>query len=722
MTQQPRNTVFGALALYSKLYASPITEEELTAGLPMAKGEPDPRMLSAQNQPDNVIRAAARAGLKASLFERRLDELSELVLPAIIIMKDESACLFDGFEGDKAKVMLPEADGAVHEIDKEKLESGYSGFLFLVGKVFTDKSQDSAISQTRGHWFWHTLWISFPIYRDILMASFAVNVFALASPMFTMNVYDRVVPNFAVDTLWVLATGVIVIMVLDGILRFLRTNFIEIAAKKSDIIISSRLFERVLDLRMEQAPRNIGGFANNLREFDSIRNFLTSSVMLFLVDLPFTALFLLVINYIGGNLVVVPIAMMSILLIYTLLIKNPLYQSTIASFQDSAKKNAILVEAIAGLRDIKLLNAAGRFQWTWENIVGSLANKGIKARFLSSSISTITALLVQLNNVLIVAYGVYLIHDGLLSMGGLIAAVILASRTIAPMGQVVALISQYEQTKVAYQSLQKLMKLEVERPDGKEFIRKQSVEGTIEFKNVSFNYPGEEKPAVDGISFKLKTGERIGLIGRTGSGKSTLHKLLLGLFRPQNGRILIDDLDIQEMNPVFLRKNFSCLPQDFSLFSGTIRENITLKNPQASDEELLEAVKLGGLEDFIKSSPKGFDTLVAERGANLSGGQRQGVAVARAFITESPIILLDEPTSFMDGTTEQQVKQNLVQRFADKTVIISTHKNALLELVDRIIIVDNGKIAFDGSKEEFLKTFSQKVSPEKTKQIGGRKK
>lgn len=714
MNPSVSNTVFGVLALYARTLGNPVAEEELLAGLPVGPGQERPDFVSATGSADSVARAAARAGLKTQLSQRRLDDLTPLVLPAILVMKDQSACLLVGFaeEGRKVELLLPESGDVVRTMDRGELEAGYSGFLFMVGRVYDPTRQEGARSLLRrGHWFWDAIWLSAPIYRDILLASLVVNVFAIASPMFTMNVYDRVVPNFAVDTLWVLATGVIVVMVIDCVLRFLRTNFIEVAAKRSDVLISSRLFERVMDLRMEEAPQNIGAFANNLREFDTIRNFLTSSVILFLVDLPFTGLFLGVIYYVGGNVVIVPMVMMALLLVYTLCIRAPLHRSVLAAYQDSARKNSVLVEAIGGLRDIKLLNASGRFQWIWENVVGSLASKGIRSRFLQSSISTVTGLLVQLNSVLIVTYGVYLIQDQQMTMGGLIATVILASRTIAPMGQVVALISQWEQTKVAYASLKKLMAMEVERPEGKEFLRKERFEGEIEFRGVSFTYPNMEKPTLHEVSFRIEPGERVGLIGRTGSGKSTVHKLLLGLYRAQGGTVLLDGLDIQEINPVTLREHLCCLPQDSSLFSGTLRDNITLGHSRATDEDLLAAARVGGIDRLVEASPFGFDTPIAERGANLSGGQRQGVAIARAFVRDAPMIFLDEPTSFMDGTTELMVRKGLEERFQGRTVLLSTHKNALLALVDRIIVLDAGQVAFDGTTQQFVEVFSKKGAP-----------
>ncbi|MBS9782836.1 MAG: type I secretion system permease/ATPase [Arcobacter sp.] len=694
------NTVFETLVLYASLHDISVKVESISAGLPRdyEKEINIPKVAS-------VIKAGKKIGLNIRLAKENLEDISSLVLPVMIVFKNGSSGLFMGFEDDKAKILLASSGESLHLMDKESLKDEYSGYIFYLGKTFKKYHENVHTKKHSEHWLWHTLKLSFPIYRDILLASFVINVFALASPLFTMNVYDRVVPNFATYTLWTLAIGVIVVILIDGILKFLRTHFIEIAAKKSDVIISSKLYERVMGLKMEAAPTNVGAFASNMREFDSIKNFLTSSVMLFIVDLPFTLLFLFVIYYIGGLLVIVPITLMFVLLAYTLAIKKPLFKSIEASFEESTRKNAILIESIAGLRDIKLLNATGKFQWMWEQIVGSLAQKGVKSRFLSSSISTVTGILVSLDSILIVAFGVYLINDGLLSMGGLIAVVILASRTIAPIGQVAALISQYEQTKVAYNSLENLMNLQIETEDGKEFLAKDDIKGDLEFKNVSFTYPNEQRPALQNVSFKIKQGERIAFVGRNGSGKSTILKLLMGLYKPNEGTILLDNLDIGEFHPSFLRKEFAIMPQDFILYTGSLRENITLKNPNASDVELLNALKIGALENFVQDSKFGLNMPILEKGGNLSGGQKQSIALARTFIAPFKVAILDEPTSSMDGLSEQMVSRALAVNTKDKTFIVASHKNSLLALVDRVLVVDEGKIVFDNKKEVFIKQF-----------------
>ena len=311
----------------------------------------------------------------------------------------------------------------------------------------------------------------------------------------------------------------------------------------------------------------------------------------------------------------------------------------------------------------------------------------------------------QLDTVLIVIYGVYLIRDQLMTMGALIGVVILSSRVIAPMGQVVALISNFEQTRIAFESLNSIMNRATEAPAGFEFIRRDSIDGALEFRDVTFTYPGSERPALENVSFTIKKGQRVALLGRTGSGKTTIQKILLGFYKPQKGSVRIDDLDASQLNPFFIRRNVMCVPQDFSLFSGTLRENVALKQPNIDDTTVIEAIKIGGLEQFMKASPRGLEMPIEERGANLSGGQRQGVAVARAFVCDSPVVLLDEPTSSMDATTEIMVIEMLKKRVAGRTLVLTTHKPMLLDLVERVIVLEGGRVAFDGDRAEFAKKF-----------------
>lgn len=699
-----KNSIIAAISLFAKLKGQPVSEEEILTGLPFMRSEDGQPIKLNEEQ---LLRLAEKAGFNALIRPTPIDEISDLALPIILFLRDGTACVLAGINEKSCRIFLPESELTSHLIELESLAKKYLGIAMYLGESTTGEP-GRKLSSAKGHWFWQAIKLCLPIYFDVILASFVISIFALVGPLFTMNVYDRVVPNNAVDTLWVLAIGTIVVTVFDAVLKFLRTYFTEIAAKKSDMLISSRIFEKVMNLRMEEAPRNIGSFASNLREYDSIRNFLTSSVLLIVVDLPFTAILLWVVYFLAGKIVLVPMLMMFLMLLYALLIRRPLYSSIAANYENSSRKNSLVVETLSGLQDIKQLNSSSFFQGKWEQLVASIAGKGIVSRMLSTSVSTLTGILIQLNTVLTIIVGVYMIAEKEMTMGALIAIMILSSKIISPVGQLVGLISSWDQTRIAYESLRNIMSKAEEADGTKSLIRRSSFTGEIEFREVSFTYPGSEVKAINQLSCKIRPGEHIAILGKMGAGKSTIHRLLMDFFRPQEGRLLIDNIDLAELSPIQLRNHIIYVPQDFYLFSGTLRENILMRAPYVDGNTLLAAIQAGGLEGFIQSSPRGIDTHIQERGANLSGGQRQGIAIARAFLTDGSIVLLDEPANSMDGNTEQLVKEHLRKRIAGKTMIMTTHKHSMLDLVDRIMVLDYGKLVFDGDKEAFFKAFSGK--------------
>ena len=558
--------------------------------------------------------------------------------------------------------------------------------------------------QEKKHWFWHAIWLCLPLYFDVLLASFIINLFALVGPLFTMNVYDRVVPNNAKETLWVLAIGTLLVTLFDTLLKFLRAYLTEIAAKKSDMLISARIFEKLLNLRIDSAPKNVGAFASSLREYDAIRNFLTSSVMLVVIDLPFTVILLAVVYMLAGRIIIVPITMMILILLYALIIRTPLYASIVANFENASRKNSLVVETVNSLSDIKQLNSGKLFQNRWEGLTASMAAKAVISRLFQTSVSTLTGALIQINTIVTVIMGVYMISNREMTMGALIATMILSSKIIAPVGQLVALISSWNQTRLSFDSLKDIMARE-EEDNRPELIKKNRLDGTIEFKDMTFSYPGSDKIALKDVNFKINKGEKVIILGRMGAGKSTIHKLLMGYYRPKEGRILIDGLDINELNMASYRALLNYVPQDFYLFSGTVRENILLGAEPPEDKVWVRAISAGGLENLLQTSPRGLDSFVLERGQNLSGGQRQGIAIARTFLRSGDLVLLDEPTNSMDPNTELQVKTFIRNELKDKTMIMTTHKHTMLDLADRVMIVDGGKIVFDGNLEAFKKAF-----------------
>jgi len=422
-----------------------------------------------------------------------------------------------------------------------------------------------------------------------------------------------------------------------------------------------------------------------------------------IVDLPFTIIFLLVIYYVGGHLVFVPLTTILLILMYATLIRKPLKESIESSQEASAKKNGILIETLQNIETVKVMSMAGRQQWEFEESTGEIAAKNIKSRMLSSSIPNVTNLFIQLNTVFVVVFGVYLIQKFELTMGGLIAVVILTSRTVGPMGQAAGLISNYSDAKSAYDTLNGIISREVERPEGQEFVERPNFQGKIEFKDVTFHYPDSEMPALDNVSFTINPKEKIAIIGKIGSGKSTIAKLILKLYEPTSGSILIDDIDISQIDPADLRRYIGYVPQDIQLFRGTMKENIISSDLHARMEDVIKASEISGVDSFVRVHPRGYEMPIGERGAGLSGGQRQSVGLARAIMQNSSILLMDEPTNAMDQTTEKETIAKLKSKFSDETIVLVTHKFGLFTLVDRILVMHNGKLLMDDTKQVVVK-------------------
>ena len=693
------------LVIFAKIHNRPISVDALIAGLPVKPGANGPELFSVDSPKGLFSRVASRAGFASRLIHRELDSLSRLLLPCILVLRNGNACILESLDrkNRRAKVIFPEVGEGEEWLELETLSKEYLGYAFLLKREFQSETAASkTLVADTSHWFWGTLSKSREIFASVFLSSVLINLFVLATPMFTMNVYDKVVPNDAIETLWVLAAGIITVYLFDTLLRLLRNHLLEVAGKKSDVIMSSIIFARVLNLKLDHWPPSIGAFASQLRDFESIRNFFTASTMATLVDLPFAVIFLLVIYYIGGPMIAVPLIVIAILLLYGLILVKPLKQSVEATYEATANKNAHLIEALHSIKTIKALGVSNYSQWVWEESTGTIAAKSMRARTLSSSITVVTNLLVQLNTVGLIVFGIYRIGHLELSLGALIAIVMLSSRAVGPMGQIAALITSFEQTKTAYKSLDELMQKPIERPEGKAYVRRTDFEGAINFKGIDFAYPDSPKKSLTDISFNVNPGEHVGIIGKVGSGKTTLLKLIIGLYQPVSGSISIDNIDSNQIDPADLRKHIGYLSQDIELLRGSIRDNIAYKDLHVNDEMLLQAAKICGVDLFVNQLAQGFDSPVGEQGGFLSGGQRQAIALGRAVLLNEPILILDEPTNSFDNTTESIVKKRLYDYSRDKTLILVTHKAPMLELVERLIVVDDGRIVMDGPKEEVL--------------------
>ncbi|PSJ40189.1 type I secretion system permease/ATPase [Zobellella endophytica] len=683
-----------SLVFLTKFHGHPHQGEALINGLPLADGKLTPLLFS---------RAADRAELSVRFHQQPLSGLSELLLPCILLLHDGDACVLLEREGEQAKVMLPATGEGEHWLASDRLEALYSGSLFLVKPKFRyDERSPQTLHHHGGHWFWGTIWQSTSIYRDVLVASLLINLFAVVTPLFTMNVYDKIVPNLAFDSLWVLAIGAAIVFMFDFLMRMLRSYFIDVAGKKSDVLLSAQIFSKVMGMRMEARPPSTGAFAKHLQEFESIRDFLTSATVSTLVDIPFTVIFLLVIWIFAGPMVLVPIIAVLVLTLYSLLVQRPLRQSIEEGSRLASQKNANLVEGIAGLETIKLFGAQGTFQHRWEQAVSHMATWGITTRKLTNSVSTLANVAQQFTTIALIIYGVYLIAGGSLSMGGLIAAVMLSGRAIAPMVQLSVLSTRYNQARSAMSILEQIMASPDEQESGRRYVHHPAFRGDIELDKVSFKYPGSEHNVISQISLKIQAGEKVAIIGRIGSGKTTLERLLVGLYRPTEGAIRIDGIDIGQLQPAALRRNIGCVPQDVTLFFGSIRDNIVIANPLADESRVLRAAQRAGVTLFTNRDPQGLDRQVGEGGRQLSGGQRQAIAIARALISDPPMLILDEPTSNMDNRSESYIRLELEKLGNQATLLLITHRTSMLEVVDRIIVLEQGVVVADGPKQQVL--------------------
>lgn len=670
------------------------TRDALTSGLPLENGKLNPELFK---------RSAERLRLDVSVKQEAIPALLQPQADITLLLNHNRACQLLKVDDSQhfAQVVFPDLSPEPLTMSLADLAAEYTGYALVTKQNFIFDARTPEVGRVKvRHWFWGTLAENKGIYRDVMVAAFLINLFALAMPLFTMNVYDRVVPNKAVETLWVLGIGVGLIVLGDLLLRSMRAYFLDWASARIDVKLSSQIMEKVLGTRYEAKPTSVGSFASNLRSFESVRDFITSATVVTLIDLPFGIIFLIVIAWISPYMILPALVGGTIVLVYSLSVQTKMHDLSETMYRASAQRNAALIESLVGLETVKSMGVEGQMQGKWEKSALFLSEVGSKLKLLSSSITNGSYALQQIISVAIIILGVYLISNGDLTMGGLIACSQLTSRALAPISQIASLFTQYHTAATSLKSLEDIMSKPVERSKEVSFLSRPAFKGEIEFKNVSFKYPGSDELALNRISFRIRPGEHVGLIGRMGSGKTTINKLILGLYQPTEGAIQIDGIDARQIDPAELRRCIGYVQQDNHLFYGTLRDNITLRHQHADDQAVLQAAQVGGIAEFVNTHPKGFDLEVGERGDTLSGGQRQGVGIARAFVTRPQIVLLDEPTSAMDHSGEETVKRNIAEAAAGKTLIVISHRNAMLELAERLIVIDSGQIVADGNKED----------------------
>lgn len=702
-------SVFKNLQQFFKYYHKSISINTLIEGFPLRQNERIPDLFSNYGDKPLFVSLASKAGFKSKLVDKEFEQINSLHFPSIVILKNNSSLIIEKMDSEKEEFVIihEDLDNSKETINFLEFKEIYSGKMILLKKEYFESEIKPTILQNEGHWFFSVIKKNISIYKDVVIASILINIFVLFSPFYIMNIYDRVVPTFAQETLWAMSIGIVVIYLFDLAVKFIRAYYIDIVSKKIDIVVSSKIFEKILNMKLSSRPKYTGAFANNIKDFEQVKSFISSGTISVLVDLPFAILFLIAIFYISGSIVLVPMFFILLIFVYSLMIRKPLHKSIEAANESISHKNGILIESLNALETIKSLGASGHLRWKWEETTADISKKSLLTKILSTSILNVNAFLVQFSTVAVVVVGVYIINENNLTLGGLIAAVILSSRAIVPMGQFASLISNYEQAKASYNMLDNIMNLPEEREKNKAAIHKENINGEIKFNNVSFLY-NENKKALENISFEIKKGEKVAIIGKMGSGKSSILKLLMKLYDSNEGEIIIDGVELKQIETADIRKNFAYVSQESVLFNGTLKENILYKSPYQSDENLLRVTKIAQLLDFVNSHPLGFDLTVGERGDTLSGGQKKAISLARAIIGDYSTLLLDEPTDSMDMRTEYNLIQDLKDEIKDKTLILITHKNSMLELVDRIIVIDNGKILIDGQKDYVLKTLMGK--------------
>ena len=568
------------------------------------------------------------------------------------------------------------------------------------------------------HWLFGPLRDNAKIYGQTILAATIVNLLGLVSSFFIMAVYDRVLPNQAIESLIALTIGVVIAHVFDFLLKSLRGYFIDIAGQRLDATVGASVFDNLMTMRLDARRGATGAIAGMVKEFENLRDFFSSATLVAIVDLPFIFLFIATIAMIGGPIALVPLIGVLLAIASGVLIQPLIMKRTQQAMAEGHHKNAVLIETLGGLETIKSVKADGLMRERWRSGVARHAKVSAIGRFLNQFAVNASGFAQQASQVGVVVIGVFLVGANEITTGALIASVILTGRAMGPLGQVASLLSRVNGALASYKSLNQLMTAQSEVERGREYLSRPALQGKIEFREVSFTYGGETNRALDEVSFTIEPGERVAILGKNGSGKSTIVRQITGVYQPSEGSVLVDDTDIRQLRPVDLRSNIGAVLQDVCLFSGSVRENIALGLENVSDEDILAAAKIAGVHDFVGATAGGYDQRLAERGEGLSGGQRQAIALARALAPKPSILLLDEPSSALDAQAEAALIARLAHATRGKTLLIVTHRMSMVRLVDRIIVLDKGRILVDGPRDTVMRAMST-ARQLKTKRIGG---
>ncbi len=695
------------LSLLTRMHGSPVSVISLASLTPRdMQGDFNYRVLSEE---------LAHQGFENEIRKTPLKRIHNLTLPAVLLLHDEHAAVLKKIDL-RTRIAVIEVSGhGERNVAINELEKQYLGYVWHVKpKAEADIRSELPEYHLPKGWFWRVIWRFRRYYYQVIITTFIINFLALVSSLYVMNVYNRVIPNKSFETLWVLSIGVIIAIGFEFTAKMIRAHLTDIAGKKADLIISSALFRRVMQLKMKDKPVSAGSYANNLRDFESVRDFMTSASILAFVDLPFFFLFVSVMFMVAGKLALVPLSIMPLVTMVGLFAQIPLARSINESMRESSQRQGLAVETIEGVETLKANNAFSWAQKRWDHYMAKTAASGLKTKRYSMLVTNFSTAMQQLNTVGLILWGTHLIHADdphqRITMGALIACVILSGRALAPIAQIAGLAVRFQQARNSLKSVNGIAERPIERDPDRQYITLDTVEGDILVDRCEFSYAEDSRKALDNVTVQIKPGEKVAILGRIGSGKSTLLKLISGLYEQNAGMISLDKIDIRQIDPYFLRHKVALLGQAPRLFLGSLRENLDMARADGffSDERLVQSLQRFGLAQIIQNHPKGLDMPIGEDGAGLSGGQRQIVALARLTLKDPSVVLLDEPTNGLDQNTEQQVLQALREWISDKTMIVVTHRPQILALVDRIILMDQGKVVMDGPKEQVLAHLSNK--------------
>jgi ATP-binding cassette, subfamily C, bacterial LapB len=633
--------------------------------------------------------------------------------PAIVALADQGPVVIHELRDGDMLVWRPQSGTAQWE-PFDRLRQDYAGWL---ATVFGDPTALREAGQpwetkARSHWFWSELHKARRHFWPVLMASLLINLLALALPLFSMNVYDRVIPNRAQATLWVLALGVIIAFALDYALRRARTKVLDEIGQELDLKLSQKIYSKLLAAPLAERKGHTGNLVARVSEFSIVRDFFASTTIVLIVDMAFLVLFVALIAYIAGWLAVVPVVAIVIMAVLGFRLQRQVVQAAREAQADYGLQQTLLVESVAGMETLKSVAGEGVMLGRWRQLAELGSHSQARLRDISSSAIGMAATFQQVSNIALIIGGYYMFDAGKITMGAIIAIVMLSSRSLAPAGQLAFLLTRGQQARQTLESIQLLWDGADERRQGSASLTPEVRSANIRFDNVEFAYPESSQPSLSGINLTIAPGDRIAVIGRVASGKSTLGRVLCGLYRPTGGSMLIDGIDSQQYRPQDLRNAFRYVGQDAGLFSGTIKDNLSLGAGEVTDEDLLAALRHVGADQFLSKDAGGFDRPVGEAGSRLSGGQRAFLTLARALVNPAKLLYLDEPTGAMDSDTEKLFVERLSQSLTPgQTMVISTHRPALFSICNRLIVLDRGRVVADGPRDAIIASAGSVARP-----------